>query len=204
MESCSFMRQGLSRCHSKFNCKEVEFRHPSYKDLNQRVYLCLNHFMEVFGQSVAVKGSVKPLEEEAWLLLQVRNEDSRFRKNLAETKMKVKDGIGDYDFDWATWRATNQRKLEDLKAKLKMLRRSQCRFEWCKQKITDYRNIYIVRVYPRTLTDYVNLCFCCLDHWEVYKKRIGLVGLKGRLDETRSKPSVTLDMYAPKQKVAEI
>ncbi len=204
MESCSFMRQGLSRCGSKFNCKEVEFRHPDYKDLNQRVFLCQNHFFLVFGQSVAVKDSVKPLEDEAWLLLRLRNEDSRYRTKLAETRKQVKDGIGSDYFDWGTFEATNKRTLEDLRSKLKILRRSQCRFEWCKKKISDWRHIYVVRVYPKNLADYVNLVFCCLDHWEVYKKRIGLVGLKGRLDETKAKPSVTLDAYVPKQKVVEI
>jgi len=204
MESCSFLRQGLSRCHSKFNCKEVEFRHPSYNDLNQRVYLCENHFMEVFGQSVAVKGSVKPLENQAWLLLQVKNEDTNYRRKLADIRKQIRDGIGSDYFDWETWFATNKRTLEDLKEKLKILRRSQCRFEWCKKRLTDFRNIYVVRVYPKSPSDYINLCFCCLDHWEVYKKRIGLLGLKGTLDETRSKPSVTLDAYVPKQKVVEI
>ena len=89
MESCSFVRAGIGRCGSKFNCKEVEFRHPDYKDLNVRVYVCQIHFMEVFGQSVAVKSSVKPLEVEAWLLVQVRNEESRYRKKLADIKKQV-------------------------------------------------------------------------------------------------------------------
>ena len=204
MESCSFMRQGLSRCHSKFNCKEVEFRHPDYKDLNQRVYLCQNHFFEVFGQSVAVKNSVKPLEEEAWLLLRLRNEDSRYRTKLAETRKQVRDGIGSDYFDWGSFEASNKRTLEDLRSKLKILRRYQCRFEWCKNRITDFKQIYTIRIYPKNQLDYVNLVFCCLNHWEVYKKRIGLLGLKGTLDETKAKPSITLDAYAPKQKVVEI
>jgi hypothetical protein len=204
MESCSFVRQGIGRCGSKFNCKEVEFRHPNYKDLNERVYVCQIHFMEVFGQSVAVKDSVKPLEEEAWLLVQLKNEDSRYRTKLAQTRKQVKDGIGTDYFDWGSFDASNKRTLDDLKAKLKILRRSQCRFEWCKKRITDWRNIYIVRVYPRNPTDYVNLVFCCLDHWEIYKKRIGLVGLKGSLDETRVKPSQTLDAFVVQQEVADI
>jgi len=204
MESCSFVRQGIGRCGSKFNCKEVEFRHPDYKDLNQRVYLCQVHFMEVFGQSVAVKDSVKPLEVEAWLLIQVRNEDSRYRKKLADIKKQVKDGMGTEYFDWGSFEASNKRVSDDLKAKLKILRRSQCRFEWCKKTITDWRHIYIVRVYPRNPTDYVNLVFCCLDHWEIYKKRIGLVGLKGSLDETRVRPSQTLDAFVSQHEVIDI
>jgi len=204
MESCSFSSDRVSKCHSKFNTKEVEFRHPNYKDLNKRVFLCQNHFFGVFGQSVAVKDSVKPLEEEAWLLLQLRNEDSRYRTKLAETRKQIKDGIGSDYFDWGSFEANNKRTLEDLRAKLKILRRSQCRFEWCKKRISDWRQIYVVRVYPKNVADYVNLIFCCLNHWEIYKKRIGLLGLKGRLDETRAKPSKTLDDYAPKKVVAEI
>ncbi len=204
MESCSFLRDGLSTCHSKFNCREVEFRHPSYQDLNVRIYLCQNHFMEVFGQSIGIKNSTKPLEQEKWLALQVRGEDDRYRKKLAETRKQVRDGVGDTYFDWGTWKATNLRALDDLRSKLKILRRYQCRFEWCRQKITDFKQMYVIRIYPANQTDYVNLIFCCLNHWEVYKKRIGLVGLKGSLDETKAKPSITLDAYTPKKVTAEI
>ncbi len=204
MESCSFVREGIGRCSSKYNCKEVEFRHPDYKDLNQRVYVCQMHFIEVFGQTIAIKNSVKPLEVEAWLLVLVKNEDSRYRKKLADVKKQVSDGIGHDHFDWGTFEASNKRVLDDLRSKLKILRRSQCRFEWCKKRITDWKHIYIVRVYPKNSTDYVNLVFCCLNHWEIYKKRIGLVGLKGTLDETKKKPSLTLDSFVPKPKVVEI
>lgn len=204
MESCSFVRAGIGRCTSKFNCKEVEFRHPDYKDLSQRVYVCQMHFIEVFGQSLAVKNSLKPLEVEAWLLLQVKNEDGRYRKKLADTKKQVRDGMGTEYFDWGSFEASNKRPIDDLKSKLKILRRSQCRFEWCKKRITDWRHVYVVRVYPKNQTDYVNLIFCCLDHWEIYKKRIGLIGLKGTLNETKIKPSATLDAFVPKRKTVEI
>ena len=204
MESCSFVSEdSRGRCGSRFNCREVEFRHPSYRDLNVRIYLCQSHFMTIFGQSVAVKDSKLPLEEEKWLELMVRNEDSHYRVKLADTKKLVRDGIGS-DFDWATWYANNLRTLEDLKSRLKILRRSQCRFEWCKQRITDFKKMYTIRVYPRTQTDYVNLVFCCLDHWEVYKKRIGLATLKGKLDQTKKKASFTLDSFAPEKVVADI
>ena len=199
MESCSYISQG-GRCGSKFNTKEVEFRHPEYKDLSQLLYLCLSHFVQVFGQSVAVKMSTKPLEMDKWLELQVKNEDVRYRKNQADVKKKVKDGIGDEHFDWETWIGTNRMTLEHLRLKLKTLRRNQCRFEWCLQKITNYKQIYTIRVYPRNQLDYMNLNFCCLNHWEVYKKRIGLVGLKGSLDETKTKPSSTLDEFVPPKK----
>src|SRR3990172_1132580 len=151
MESCSFVSEdSRGRCGSRFNCREVEFRHPSYRDLNVRIYLCQSHFMTIFGQSVAVKDSKLPLEEEKWLELMVRNEDSRYRIKLADTRNLVKNGIGTEHFDWATWNASNTRVLEDLKSKLKILRRSQCRFEWCKQRITDFKKIYTIRLYPRT------------------------------------------------------
>ena len=204
MESCSFTREGSGKCGSRFNCREVEFRHPNYRDLNVRIYLCQSHFMEIFGQSVGVKNSKLPLEEEKWMELMVRNEDLNYRRKLADTKKLVRDGIGDGHFDWSTWYALNQRTLEDLKAKLKILRRYQCRFEWCKKRIENFREMYIVRIYPKTQTDYVNLVFCCLDHWEVYKKRIGLATLKGKLDQSTKKASITLDAYAPEKVVADI
>lgn len=204
MESCSFVRQGIGRCGSKFNCKEVEFRHPDYKELCELLFICQVHFMHIFGQSVGVKDSVKPLELEAWLLIQVKNEDSKYRKKLADVRKQIRDGIGTDYFDWGSFEAGNKKTLEDLKSKLKILRRSQCRFEWCKKRITDWKHIYTIRIYPRNQMDYINLVFCCLDHWEIYKKRIGLIGLRGSLDETRVKPSSTLDAFVPKQQFVEI
>lgn len=203
MESCGYISQG-GRCGSRFNCKEVEFRHPEYKALSQVLFICQSHFIEVFGQSVAVKDSKKPLEEEAWLLVQLKNEDSRYRRKLGETKKLVKNGIGNEHFDWATFEATNKRKVEDLKSQLKIMRRKQCRFEWCKKIITNWRQIYTIRVYPRTQMDYVNLNFCCLDHWEVFKKRIGLKGIKGSLDETKKRPTTTLDNFKPERVIQKI
>lgn len=195
MESCVFIKYDGSRCGNKFNVKEVEFRHPDYKDLSQRVYLCQNHFFEIFGEPVAKKDSILPLEEEALLLLQLRNEDTRYRRKLADTRKLVEHGIGSDHFDWGTFYASNKRKLEYLKSKLTLLRRRQCRFEWCRTTLTNFRKMYIVRVYPKNPTEYVNLFFCCLDHWEVYKKRIGLQTLKGKLDSTKKKASLTLDNY---------
>lgn len=200
MESCVFLGNS-GKCNSRFNCREVEFRHPEYKELSIHLFLCQSHFMAIFGQSVAVKDSMLPLEEEKWLELMVRNEDSHYRKKLAETRLLVKDGIG-IDFDWATWYTLNQKTLDDLRSKLKILRRYQCRFEWCKQRITDFRKMYTIRVYPKTQIDYINLVFCSLDHWEVYKKRIGLATLKGKLDPKRA--SVILDIYTPEKVMADI
>lgn len=195
MESCSFIKFDGSRCSQKFNVKEVEFRHPDYKDLSQLIFLCQTHFFEVFGEQVAKKSSKLPLEVEKWLELQVKNEDSHYRKKLGDTKKAVSNGIGSDHFDWETFRATNRIKLEDLKTQLYNLRRRECRFEWCKAKITNFRKIYTIRVYPRNQIDYVNLIFCSLDHWEVFKKRIGLQTMKGKLNPDTKKASLTLDHY---------
>ncbi len=195
MESCSFIKFDGSRCSGKFNVKEVEFRHPDYKDLSQKLFLCQNHFFEVFGEQVAKKNSVLPLEREKWLELQVKNEDAHYRRKVADTKKAVTKGIGNDHFDWETFRATNRRKLDDLKSKLTTMRRRQCRFEWCDVKITNFRKIYSIRIYPRNQIDYVNLLFCGLDHWEVFKKRIGLQTLKGKLNVEQKKASLTLDNY---------
>lgn len=195
MESCAYIKYDGSRCGNKFNVKEVEFRHPDYKDLSKLVFLCQNHFHEIFGEPVAKKDSTLPLEEEKWLELQVRNEDMHYRRKVADIRDKVKNGIGAEHFDWATFHASNTRKLEDLKERLKLLRRRQCRFEWCRAKITNFRKIYTIRIYPKNQIDYVNLIFCSLDHWEVFKKRIGLQTLKGKLDSSKNKASMTLDNY---------
>ena len=195
MESCIFRKPDGSRCGSKFETKEVEFRHPDYKDLNQRVFLCQSHFHQIFGEPVARKESMLPLEVEKWLELLVRNEEKRYVDTIKEVGKKVKDGVGNDYFDWDTFKANNRRKLDQAKEALRLLRRGMCRFEWCNQKLTNFRNMYIIRIYPKKQTDYVNLFFCCLDHWEVYKKRIGLQTLKGKLDTSKRKASLTLDNY---------
>ena len=195
MESCAYIRYDGSRCGNKFNVKEVEFRHPDYKALSQLLFLCQTHFFEIFGEPVAKKDSVLPLEEEAWLLLQLKNEDSRYRTKLAQTKKLVVNGVGNDNFDWGSFHANNTRKLEDLKSQLTLLRRRQCRFEWCRTKLTNFRKIYSIRIYPKNQIDYVNLIFCSLDHWEVFKKRIGLQTLKGKLDTKTKRASQTLDNY---------
>lgn len=196
MESCSFIKYDMSRCSSKYETKEVEFRHPDYKDLSVRIFLCQYHFYEIFGQPIAVKDSRKPLEKEKWLELRIKNEQKRYNDKIKEVKKQVRNGIGEDYFDWETFKASNRRQLDLLKEESKTLRRGMCRFEWCSLKLTNFRRMYTIRVYPKRPTEYVNLFFCSLDHWEVFKKRIGLQTLKGKLKAlSERKATYTLDNY---------
>lgn len=203
MDVCSFVRAGSTRCGSRFNCKEVEFRHPDYRELSKLLYLCESHFREIFGQSAPIKDSVKPLEIEEWLKLLYLNAKSKFQNDLENVTEKVRAGMGLEFFDFKTWRASNGKKRDDAYTIWQNYRKKECKYEWCDLKISYLKKVYTIRVYPKNQRDYVNLVFCCLDHWEVFKKRIGIKGLKGSLDPTRKKPSLTLDDYAQENLVAE-
>ena len=107
-------------------------------------------------------------------------------------------------FDFKTWRANNGRKRDDAYSIWDNYRKKQCKYEWCDLQLSFRKTVYTIRVYPKNDRDYVNLIFCSLDHWEVFKKRIGIEGLKGSLDPTRKKSSVTLDDFKQKNVVTEI
>lgn len=195
MESCAYKDEN-GRCNSRYEVREVEFAHPDYRNLNIRLVLCRGHFNQIFGELVAKKDSMLPLEKDQWLLLQVRNEEKRYRDKLEEVKKKVRNGIGDDYFDWDTFKASNRRKLELLKEELKTLRRGRCRYEWCNLKLTNFSRIYTIKIYPIKPTEYINLFFCSLDHWEVFKKRIGITEtIKGKLKMAEQVASITLDSF---------
>lgn len=200
MESCNFIKLDENgdryRCGSRYETKEVEFRHPDYKDLNKRIFICQAHFNQVFGEYVATKESIKPLDQDKYLELCVRNEEKHYRDHIKDVRKKVRDGIGYDSFDWDLFYQNAGRKLRLAKERLRILRRSICRYEFCNQKLTNFRKMYTIRVFPKKQTEYVNLFFCSLDHWEVYKKRVGLTDLIGKLKEgVKKKASYTLDQY---------
>jgi len=199
MESCSFIREGR-RCGSKDWTKEVEFRHPTYKDLSIRFFLCKSHFDIVFGMTVITRDHLLPLEEQTWLLRHYVREKELYEKELEDVIEKVRVGIGLEYFDMKNWKMMRYQKVDHAYKNWHNLTRKECRFEWCKKRLTNWKNMYAIRVYPKNTIDYVNLLFCSLDHWEVFKKRIGLELLKGKLDKSKI-PPISLDTYTQHQGV---
>lgn len=182
MESCIFRTESGSRCTSKNFLKEVEFRHPTYKDLNIRLFLCQNHFGIVFGNQVLTVDHQLPLEEEVWLLSRYKRERDHYKKELEDVIEKVRAGVGLEYFDLANWKKMRYQRVDHAYQRYNELSRKLCRFEWCKKKLTNWKNMYVIRVYPKNQRDYVNLLFCSINHWEVFKKRIGVTGLIGSLN----------------------
>ncbi len=196
MESCSFRTESGSRCGSKSILKEVEFRHPTYTDLNSRLFLCQNHFPIVFGNQVLTKDHHLPLEEQTWLLRQYVREKDLYEKELEDVIEKVRVGVGLEYFDMSNWKKMRYQRVDHAYQKWKDLSKKHCRFEWCKKKLTNWKNMYVIRVYPKNQRDYVNLLFCSLNHWEVFKKRIGIKGITGSLNpESRKSMAMGLENF---------
>ena len=197
--SCDYRKDNGIRCGSPYFIKEVEFRHPEYKELCETCYLCQNHFTTIFGQSVLTVDHYLPLEKEVWLRQKYKLQRDKYKKDLDEVTEKVRVGVGLDFFDMPTWKAINSLKVEHARIDLENLRKKQCRFtaviEQCTNKL-NFRNLYIIRVYPKNPIDYVNLLFCSLNHWEAYKVKIGLKTIKGVLNpKVRKTTPDSLDKY---------
>ena len=197
MESCSFRSENGGRCGSKNFLKEIEFRHPTYSDLNDRLFLCQNHFGIVFGNQVLTVEHHLPLEEEVWLLSRYKREKDLYKKELEDVLEKVRTGVGLEYFDMSNWKKMRYQRVDHAYQRYNKLSRKLCRFEWCKKKLTNWKNMYVIRVYPKNQRDYVNLLFCSLNHWEVFKVRIGMKSIKGDLNPNEKKrPIMTLGDYS--------
>lgn len=192
---CIFKKEDGSMCGSKFNLKEVEFRHPSYEDLSTRVFLCEEHFNRIFGRPIITQEHFLPLEQQEYLKRKYFNAREKYHKDLSELIKKVKEGVGLEFFDLDSWKFTNHLKVEQAKERYLRYIKKVCRFEYCDNSLTNIKIPYIIRVYPKTPRDYVNLFFCCLDHWEVYKKRIGFKTLTGKLDPNKKIVDNSLESY---------
>lgn len=193
--TCCYRNASGGRCNSKHNIREVEFRHPDYKDLSEDLFLCDSHFTLIFGQSKLTVEHILPLEEEEYLRSRWISAKKKYQKDLEDIREKVRVGVGSEFFDWDTWKFYNGNKVSRAFERYKELRKSTCRFEWCDLRVTSFRKAYVIRVYPRNPNDYINLLFCCLNHWEVYKKRIGLATIKGDLNPEKKRPIITLGDY---------
>lgn len=179
---CIFRKEDDSICGSRFNLREVEFRHPDYEQLSTRVFICENHFSIIFGKPILTVDHNLPIEEECYLKQMWINQKAKYKKDLDELIQKVRVGVGLEFFNLESWKFIHYLRVSSAYEKWDILKRKTCRFEWCKKSITNMRNPYIIRVYPGGPRNYVNLFFCSLDHWEVFKKRLGLKLLKGSLD----------------------
>ena len=187
MESCDFREDvgegeigSTVRCARKYDTKEVDFRHPDYKELSIRIFLCVHHFDVVFGEMFVFEDR---------MLRNVKNAAKRYRDDFSFTKSQVRDGVGDDYFDWQLWKTQHYRLVDNAKSYLRNVRRSICRLEYCNTRI-EFKRIYSVRVFRRNVFDYVNLNFCCHKHWDSIKLRIGITKTK------ETKPSITMDKFS--------
>ncbi len=173
MESCGYEIEATEgqigsteKCRKKdYDIKEVEFRHPEYQEYSITVFLCTYHFDIVFGDMIKE-------EDVAWRKKQ--NEWKRFNDLLKDVRGKIRTGVGLDYWDEQQWKENNKRRTDHATLELKSIRKSICRLEYCQNKITDFRKMYLIRIFPKKPTDYVNLFFCCNQHWKSIKLRIGI------------------------------
>lgn len=173
MESCDYeveVEEGqigsTKKCGKRdYNIKEVEFRHPQYQEYSVTVFLCSYHFDLVFGDMIKQ-------EDFAWRRKQ--NAIKAFNDLYKETRDQIRTGMGLQYWDQKLWRETNSRKQEKAKQQLRLIRKGICRLDYCNNKLVDFKNMFVIRVFPKKPTDYVNLFFCCNQHWKSIKFRIGI------------------------------
>lgn len=182
MESCDYRQEneegeiGSSiRCGKTQDTKEVQFKHPDYKEKSVTIFVCVAHFDLVFGEMFEK-------EDKAWRNKQ--NAFSKYKREYAETKIKVGGGVGTEYFDWETYKVTHYKSVDDSIENLKIIRRKECRLEYCNE-IVDYKHLFTIRVFRRNALDFVNLSFCCQKHWDSMKLRIGI---------EKKKPTESLDI----------
>jgi len=183
MDSCNFLNQYRSddqkivyhACGSRVNVREVEFRNPDYRELTKTIFLCESHFQEVFGDII---------EEERKARRDADNTKIRYNRDQAQAQ-KQAEYWNQNDF-----KEYNYPKVQKAFDHWKMIRKERCRYEACTEDLKPLRKVWMVRVYTATGREWQTLFFCCSDHADKMKRRIGLI----KIEQKRGKP-ISLDSF---------
>lgn len=167
MDSCAYVRENGITCRSRYNLKEVEFRHPDYKQLSKSIVLCETHFQIVFEDII---------NEERKAYREYERRSKRYQELFNEAREAITKNEG--YFIREDFKILNYGKVSRAKAEWMTIRKGRCRLEYCKQEIKSMRKHYVIRVFPKNPNDYINYLFCSNKHWEAIKLRIGLTKTK--------------------------
>ncbi len=178
MESCAYVRENGITCRSSYKTKEVEFRHPDYREFSQNIFLCEVHFEIVF---------LPIIDEERIAFRIMEREGKSYQEMYHKARKSITEGSG--YFDREDFKNSFYGKAAKARQELYVIKNGRCRLEYCKQSLKGIRKPYLIRIHPITPLEYTNLFFCSKKHWEGIKFRIGL------LTKKESNPSSTLESY---------
>lgn len=177
---CIYRREGIQLCNSIYNVKQVEFRHPQYKEYNLEIILCEVHFEITFEDII---------NEERGAYNKFSRESKHYQVMYKESKRQTEEGIG--FFDHKEFHNNFYGKTSTAKREWEIIKKRRCRLEYCKNDLRLMRNLYTIKVFPKNNIDYTNYFFCSQKHWETIKLRIGIMKLT---DSPDFKP-ITLDNF---------
>ena len=164
MESCSYVRENGVTCRSSYNTKEVEFRHPDYREFSQNIFLCEVHFEIVF---------LPIIDEERVTFRTMEREGKSYQEMYHKARKAITEGSG--YFDREDFKNSFYGKAAKARQAWYIIKNGRCRLEYCKQSVKGIRKPYLIRIHPITPLEYTNLFFCSKKHWESIKKRIGMI-----------------------------
>jgi len=164
MESCAYVRENGITCRSSYKTKEVEFRHPDYREFSQNIFLCDVHFEIVF---------LPIIDEERVTFRTMEREGKSYQEMYHKARKAITEGSG--YFDREDFKNSYYGKAAKARQEWYIIKNGRCRLEYCKQSVKEIRKPYLIRIHPITPLEYTNLFFCSKKHWESIKKRIGMI-----------------------------
>ncbi len=164
------------RCGSGLGLREVEFKHPDYRDQMRSAVLCTSHYLECFGEWEKIKDV---------LWRKWKNTKWRYYKDFKKAK-KYAEYFNEFDF-----RKMNYRKVDLAYNLWNDHTRKVCCFELCDVRLDSVTKVYPILVYKPTGRMSYKLECCSIQHWEKFKYRIGMLAPP---DPNKPKP-ISLDTF---------
>jgi len=177
-ESCAYVRENGLTCRSNYNTKEVEFRHPDYREFSKNIFLCEPHFEIAFTDI---------LNEERKAFAKKERAGKDYQESYHKARKAIQEGSGYFnreDFKNQFYGKTTRAIKEYF-----VIKTGRCRLEYCQQSLRGIRKPFLIRIHPVTPLEYTNLFFCSKKHWESIRLRIGLEQKK------QLNPSDTLEKF---------
>lgn len=147
------------KCSSKFNTREIEFKHAEYREQNRVCFLCESHYTEVFGEVD---------QEERKAFRDWQNARTKFNREYAMARAQA-----EY-FEPADYKEKAYKPVQNAYEKWKNLRKRICRYEDCDVELQTIRRVFVIRTYSARGTEWASFYICCKDHWMKFMYRIGI------------------------------
>ncbi|NIS95666.1 MAG: hypothetical protein GTN97_07130 [Nitrosopumilaceae archaeon] len=149
-----------SRCGSAVGLREVEFKHPDYRDQRKTIILCTTHYLEAFGDYEDAKKT---------LLRNYMNEKYRFYRDFNKAK-KVGEYFNEFDY-----KKKYYKKVDEAYKKYQDHTRNNCCYDLCDTPLDSVNKVYPILIYKPNGRMSHKLEYCGVGHWEKIKYRVGLL-----------------------------